>query len=308
MTIQILGSGSGGPFQGRNFTAQLLRVEGEVYLIDCGEGTQHQLYRFRARYEKVKQLFISHLHGDHVFGLMGLITSFCLKNRTETLTLYGPPGLRQMVEVNSALAGVRYPYPLEVVEVDTEVHQKVFESTLVEVYTVPLAHRTPCTGWLFREKKRHPNMRSDKILEYQMDYASIRAVKSGADLVLADGRVIPNEELVIAPPPPASYAFCSDTAPSEHVAEWVKGVHTLYHEATFTNEHTEEAAISGHSTAAQAAEIARQAGVGKLLMGHFSARYKDLSVHLEEARAIFESSYAVEEGMVYEVRREGIIS
>jgi ribonuclease Z len=304
MTIQILGSGSGGPFQGRNFTAQLLRVEGEVYLIDCGEGTQHQLYRFRARYEKVKQLFISHLHGDHVFGLMGLITSFCLKNRTETLTLYGPPGLRQLVEINSTLCGVRYPYPLEVIEVDPELHQKVFESPLVEVYTLPLEHRTPCTGWLFREKPRQPNMRAEKISEYQMDYPSIRAVKAGSDLVLPDGRVIPNQELVLAPPPPASYAFCSDTAPSERVVRWLEGVHTLYHEATFTNEHLEEAAISGHSTAAQAAEIAREAGVGQLLMGHFSARYKDVSVHLEESRAVFAASYAVEEGMVYEIRKE----
>ncbi len=301
MQLTVLGSGAGGPFQGRNYTAQILKTGGETYLIDCGEGTQHQLYHHKVRYDGLQQIFISHLHGDHVFGLMGLLTSFCLKKRTDALTLFGPEGLEEMVMTTSRLAGVRYPYPLLFETVDTTVHQKVFESPLLEIWTVPLHHRTLCTGWLFRERPRQPNMRPDMIEVHQIPYTAIRAIKAGGDFAKPDGTVVPYQALTTPPPAPRSFAFCSDTALSETVIQCVQGVNLLYHEATFTNEHTAEAEFSGHSTAAQAAEVAARAGVGKLLMGHISARYKDETEHLTEAQAVFASTDFVVEGGIYEV-------
>lgn len=217
--------------------------------------------------------------------------------------LYGPVGLRELVETSARITGVRFPFEVEVVEVDTTLNQKVFESKRLEVWTVPLHHRTLCTGWLFREKRRPNNIRTEMIERYGMSYETIRSVKAGADLVLADGQRVPNDALVHPASEPVSYAFCSDTAPSEVVAAAVKGVTLLYHEATFTAEHAEEAALSFHSTAGQAADIARQAGAGALLMGHFSGRYADTQVHEAEARAVFPKAMAAEEGVVYEVSR-----
>jgi ribonuclease Z len=299
MQLTVLGSGAGGPFQGRNYTAHLLKHHHETFLIDCGEGTQHQLYRYGLRHDNMKQIFITHLHGDHVFGLMGLITSFCLKKRTDPLTIYGPTGLAEWIATNSRLAGVHYPYEVQVVEVDTTSHAKIFESKLTEVWTIPLQHRTACSGWLFRAKPKHPNMRPEAILQYGIPYTAIPDIKAGGDYTLPDGQVIPHHELTTPPAPPISYAFCSDTLPNPTVAECVQGATLLYHEATFTNQHQAEAAYSGHSTAEQAAEIARTAQVGQLLIGHFSARYSDTAQHLLEARAIFPNTEAVEEGRTF---------
>lgn len=300
MQVTILGNSSGGPFQGRNFTAQLVTLENEAYLVDCGEGTQHQLFRFKIRHDHIRQIFISHLHGDHVFGLMGILTSFCLKKRTEPLTLYGMPGLRTLVETTSAVCGIHYPYQLDIHEVDAEQHALVFESPKLEVWSIPLVHRGPCSGWLFREKQRPRNIRADKITEYAIPFPLIPGIKAGEDLVLPDGSRIPNAELTLDPPKPRTYAFCSDTLPSDRVAEIVKGVDLLYHEATFTNEHILEAELSSHSTAAQAAEIAQKAGVGRLLLGHFSGRYKDEAQHLAEAQAVFKNVSVATEGAAYQ--------
>jgi ribonuclease Z len=301
MQLIVLGSGAGGPFQGRNYTAQVLKSGPETFIIDCGEGTQHQLYHHRVKYDGVAQIFISHLHGDHVYGLMGLVTSFCLKRRTDPLTIYGPAGLRELVETVSRISGVWYPYELSVVEVDTTVHAKIFESKHTEVWTIPLQHRTLCTGWLFKEKPRAANILPEKIEEYQIPFKAIPAIKNGGDFTLPDGTVVPHEELTIPAKVPRSFAFCSDTAPSDEVVRCVTGVSVLYHEATFTNEHQEEAAYSGHSTAEQAADIARQAGAEKLLLGHISARYRDAEQHLLEAKAVFEPVEIVTEGGEYEV-------
>jgi ribonuclease Z len=299
--VQILGTGAGGPFQGRHYTAQMVQVDNHRFLVDCGEGTQQQLYKYRVRYDSVRQIFISHLHGDHVFGLAGLITSFCLKRRTARLEIFSPPGLAELITHTFRLTGVQPPFPIAFHEVDTEQAQLVFENNALEVFTIPLHHRTPCAGWLFREKTRPRNMRKDKIEEYNIPYQQIPALKAGADLRLSDGRIIPNNELTLPPAPPRTFAFCSDTAFSERVIEAVRGVDLLYHEATFQSAHTEEAAIAYHTTASQAAEVARRAGVKKLLMGHFSGRYTDLDQHLLEARAVFEESYLAEEGKQYEV-------
>lgn len=301
MRLTILGNSAGGPYHGRPFTAQVLEVDQHLFLIDCGEGTQMQLFHCKVRFDRCNQIFISHLHGDHVFGLMGIITNWCLKKRTRTLQIFSPPGLRELVETTCRICQVRVPYPIDFQEVDAAVSIKVFENQKLEVWTVPLLHRVPTTGWLFREKVKPRNIRSEKIQEYNIAYALIPGIKAGQDLILASGQSIPNAELTTPPPAPRSYAFCSDTAPSPLVAEAVSGVDVLYHEATFTSEHMEEASMSFHSTAAQAATIAAQAGVGRLMLGHFSGRYADTSQLLAEARQIFENTEEAVVGTTYEV-------
>ncbi|MGI9159276.1 MAG: ribonuclease Z [Saprospiraceae bacterium] len=301
MELCILGNGSGGPFQGRHFTAQLLKVGKYRFLIDCGEGTQQQLYRYRVRYDNLAQIFISHLHGDHVFGLVGLLTSFCMRRRQEAIHLFAPPGLSELVGATFRASGVQPPFPMIFHEVDPEQSQCVFENLAVEVWTIPLRHRSPCTGWLFREKTGRRRMRKEPIDAYGIHYTQIPGLLEGADLELPDGTRVPNSELTRPPNPPRTYAFCSDTAFSERVIEAVQGVDLLYHEATFLSTQSAEAAITLHSTAAQAAEVARQAGVQRLLMGHFSSRYTDLNQHLAEARGIFPESYLAEEGKIYQI-------
>ncbi|MCB0531888.1 MAG: ribonuclease Z [Lewinellaceae bacterium] len=301
MQVTILGTSSGGPFHGRNYTAQVLQVENHYFLIDCGEGTQQQLYNCRVPYDRFQQIFISHLHGDHVFGLIGLLTSYCLKKRTKKLELYAPPGLQELIEQTARLSGVLFPYELVFHEVDASVSKLVFENKQVEVYTIPLMHRCNCSGWLFREKQKPRNIRKEKIDEYGIAIPDIKKIKNGEDLLLADGRVIPNSELTLPPTAPRAYAFCSDTAPSNTVAKAVQGVDLLYHEATFTDEHVEEARLSYHSTARQAAEIARKAGVKKLLLGHFSGRYTDLERHLAEACSVFPETEIATECRIYSV-------
>lgn len=303
MFVTILGNSSGGPFHGRHYTAQLVQVDQHYFLVDCGEGTQQQIFRYRVKADRCNQIFISHLHGDHVFGLMGLITNACLKKRTEPLLIFSPPGLRELLETTIRVCGVRMTYPLEFHEVDASISAKVFENSTVEVWSIPLNHRMPTAGWLFREKPKPRNIRPEILEQYGIaqDYDQIKAIKTGADLVLPDGLRVPNAALTLDPPPPRSYAFCSDTAPSEVVAETVRGVDLLYHEATFREEHLEEARISFHSTAKQAAEIARKAGVGRLLIGHFSGRYSDELEHLWEARSVFARTELAAEGFCWEV-------
>ena len=308
MQLTILGNSSGGPFHGRHYTAQVLRVDNQVFLIDCGEGTQMQIFHLRVKVESCKQIFISHLHGDHVFGLIGLITNWSHKKRSETLYIYSPPGLRELIETSVRVCGIHLSYEIEFHTVDASVSAVVFENTTVEVWTIPLKHRIPTAGWLFREKPKLRNIRPEKIEEYSIPFKSIPDIKAGGDFELPDGRMISNFELTLDPPAPASYAFCSDTMFSDTVAEAVKGVDLLYHEATFINEQHQEALEAYHSTASQAAEIAKKAGVKKLLLGHISGRYKDTNQHLLEAKAIFENVEIAEEGGVWEVRAETALS
>jgi ribonuclease Z len=303
MNVTILGNSAGGPFHGRHYTAQLVQVENHYFLVDCGEGTQMQIFKYRIKADRCNQIFISHLHGDHVFGLIGLITNWCLKKRTEPLFLFSPPGLQELLETTIRVCGVRLTYPIEFQVVDAAVSEKIFENQHVEVWTIPLNHRSPTAGWLFREKPKPRNIRPEILEEYGIadDYAQIKAIKAGGDLHLPDGRTILNAALTLEPPPPRAYAFCSDTAPSEAVVTAVQGVDLLYHEATFTEENVEEALIAYHSTARQAATIARQANVGQLIIGHFSGRYADAAQHLVEARAVFEKTELADEGSCWEV-------
>ena len=300
--LTLLGTNSALPAFGRFPSSQVLNIQENHFLIDCGEGAQIRMGEFGVRRHKIKQVFISHLHGDHVFGLIGLLTNWCLKKRTKTLHLFSPPGLRELVEHTARLCKVKFPYAIEFCEVDAIVSTKIFENEIVEVWTIPLDHhRIETAGWLFREKTRPRNILPEKIGQYDIPYTLIPGIKAGDDLRLPDGSLVPNAELTIDPPVPRAYAYCSDTAPSQAVAEVVRGVQLLYHEATFTETHREEAALAYHSTARQAAEIAKKAGVGRLLLGHFSGRYNDVETHLSEARAIFPATDAAEEGRVKEV-------
>ncbi|MFN0176281.1 MAG: ribonuclease Z [Saprospiraceae bacterium] len=301
MQLTILGNSSGGPFHGRHYTAQVLQVDNQVFLIDCGEGTQMQIFKYRVKVDTCKQIFISHLHGDHVFGLIGLITNWSHKKRTETLHIFSPPGLQELIETTIRVCGVRLSFEIEFHVVDASISAKVFETPKVEVWTIPLHHRSPTSGWLFREKPKPRNIRPEKIEEYGIPFGAIPAIKAGADFELPDGRLVPNAALTLDPHPQASYAFCSDTAFSESVAEIVRGVDLLYHEATFTNENAQEAETFFHATAAQAAEIARRAGVKRLILGHISGRYPDTAQHLAEARAVFENVEIAVEGGRWEM-------
>ncbi|MCS6928717.1 MAG: ribonuclease Z [Saprospiraceae bacterium] len=301
MWVRILGNGSGGPFRGRHYSAQVVHDRRHYFLVDCGEGAQEQLHRYEMPVDRIQQIFITHLHGDHVFGLLGLLTSYSLKNREQTLQLFSPPGLAAFVFDAARHCGIRFSFPLEFIEVGCEHSEHVFETKAIEVWTIPLRHGTPCVGWLFREKPRPRNIRPECIERYGLSFAQIRAIKEGADLILADERIVPNEELTLPAKPLRSYAYCSDTAPSEEVADVVRGVSLLYHEATFTSEHEKEAAEAFHSTARQAAEIASAAQAGQLLLGHFSGRYPDTTRHLCEAREIFPNTEVSVEGIEYAV-------
>jgi ribonuclease Z len=308
MQLTILGNSSGGPFHGRHYTAQVLQVENQTFLIDCGEGTQMQIFRYRIKTDRCNHIFISHLHGDHVFGLIGMITNWSHKKRSERLHIFSPPGLQELIETTIRVCGIRLSYEIEFHAVDTTVSAKIFETAGLEVWTIPLHHRGPTTGWLFREKTRLRHILPEKIEEYEIPFNVIPDIKAGGDFELPDGRLVPNAELTMDPSLPVSYAFCSDTAFSETLIDLVRGVDLLYHEATYNNQNIQEAELYYHSTAAQAAEIARRAGVKYLILGHISGRYANTDQHLAEARAIFAKTEIAVEGGRWEVGGDRVIA
>jgi ribonuclease Z len=302
--VHILGANAAIPAHGRMLSAQVVNVEDRLYLIDCGEGTQVQLDKWAIRKMKIRQIFISHLHGDHIFGLPGLVTSFGLLGRDKALDLYGPFGLEKWLRNCLDQSYSHLPYPLHIHELDSSQHQLVHSDQRVDVYTIPLEHRVPTCGYLFKEKKRSSKILPAQIERYQMTIEQIKSVKyDGQDLMLADGRVISNSELTILPPPPRSYAYCSDTCYTETILPVIQGTNLLYHEATFLHRHIENSIPSMHSTTIQAAQIARKAEVGQLLIGHYSSRYQDLEVLKEEAQSVFPNTELALQGKVFEVPR-----
>ncbi len=297
--LTILGSSGAVPAWGRFPSAQALFVKDRVYLIDCGEGAQMRMQEHGIGSGRIRQIFISHLHGDHILGLMGLLQSMSLMGRSEPLTVFSPAGLRQMIEAfQSALSG-KLLFELVFVELPVDRRQKVFEDHLVEVHAFPLKHHGMAVGYRFRERPRPRRMRSELIAQYDIPYTAIPAIKEGADWVAPDGRRIPNELLTEPPPPPRSYAYCCDTAWDPAVAEAVQGVDLLYHDATFAEAHVEQAERTQHSTARQAADIALRAGARDLILGHFSARYPDVGPLLAEARAVFPRCWAGLDGTTF---------
>ncbi len=303
MTFELtfLGTNSALPAHGRFPTAQVLNVCDYLFLIDCGEGTQARMLDFQVRRHKINQIFISHLHGDHVFGLIGLLTSFNLLGRDQKLDVFAPPGIRELIEIQLKCSHTILTYELDIHVTDPENHYLLFENEVVEVYSIPLLHRIPTQGFLFKEKERQLNILPGKIQEYGLNVLQIKAAKLGSDVVLSDGTVLPNEELTRAPSPPRSYAYCSDTVYSESILPYVKGVDLLYHESTFLADSSERAKVTMHSTTVEAASIALKAEASMLLLGHYSSRHKDISIFEKEARSVFPNTAAAREGMRVEV-------
>lgn len=296
-----LGVSAAQPAYGRHLAAHVLAAGPESFLLDCGEGTQFQLNTHSIKRGRIRHVFISHLHGDHFFGLIGLLTSLGMNDRKETLTVYSPPGLEEMIEVQFRISQTALPFPLVFRPLIAGGLHKILETEHLEVYSFPLVHRTPTLGFLFREKQIPLNILPEAIERYQLTFEQIRSVKRGEDHRLADGRLIPNREMTLPPYRPRSFAYCSDTAYAEEIVAAIRGVDLLYHESTFLEEDAETAALTFHSTAAQAAEIARLAAVGTLVIGHFSARYPDATVLLEEARRVFPKTVLAVEGTSVDV-------
>ena len=299
--IHILGCGSALPTLKHNASSQLIEMRGKCFMVDCGEGAQMQFRRSHIHFSKLNAIFISHMHGDHCFGLMGLLSTLGMLGRTSKLRIYAPkdyePLFRQQVEFFMQTM----EYEMEMIPVDTEKQQVIYEDHSLTVETVPLQHRVPCCGFIFREKPTLPHIRRDMIDYYGIPVSQINNIKNGADWTNEDGDMIPNARLVQPADSPRSYAYCSDTRFVPGLKEKVKGVTVLYHESTYTAEQEDRAKIYYHSTARQAATIAAGAGVGTLLLGHYSARYNDEQVLLEEAKAVFPNSILTQEGMVFDV-------
>jgi len=296
--ITILGSNSAIPAFGRFLSSQVLAVHNNLYLIDCGEGTQFRIRDFKIKASKIDQIFISHLHGDHYLGLVGLLGSLNLAGRQEPLTIFSPHGLREIVEAHIKYGETRFGYELKFEVVNTLQYQKIFEDNRIEVYSIPLKHRIPTTGYLFKEKPHPKNINVDAIKKYDLSIQQIKDAKSGIDLFTTDGTLVPNEELTSLKKR-RSFAYCSDTLYTESIIPFVQNVDILYHEATYLDNLRKSAKQYMHSTAFQAATIAQKANVGKLLLGHFSSRYDSTESLQKEARTIFKHSFAVKEGKSY---------
>jgi ribonuclease Z len=300
-SLTILGTSSAFPTSKRYPTAHVLNVCERFFLIDCGEGTQIQLRNNRIKFGKLNHIFISHLHGDHFFGLFGLISTQSLLGRKTPLHIYSPAGLESIV--NNLFRAVNDVLPFELIfhEIDGKVAKLVYEDKHICVESIPLKHRIPTYGYLFKEKLKVPNIKKKFVESYKPGIKEMLNIKKGADYISSEGKVIPNEQIIIPAPKPRSYAFCSDTAYSEKIVEQLKDVDLLYHEATFLEEAKKLAKQSYHSTARQAATIAHLANAGQLIIGHFSARYKQFEPFLEEAKEFFDNTVLAKDNLLIEL-------
>ncbi len=270
-------------------------------MIDCGEGTQIQLRRSRLRFTKISAVFITHLHGDHCFGLIGMLSTFGLLGRTARLAIYAPPELEDILHRQMELFCHDFDYEVDFHPVDTRCQQVVYEDRSLTVETIPLEHRMPCCGYLFREKPQQPHIRRDIIDFYQIPVSQINNIKSGAGWTTPDGEVVDNSRLVEPADAPRSYAYCSDTRYLPALHERLMGVTTLYHESTYGDDNQQLAEKYCHSTARQAAQVARDAHVQQLLLGHYSQRYEDETVLLKEAQEVFKNARLTDEQAVFDV-------
>jgi len=297
--LTILGSNSALPTSNRYPTAQVLEVPGRCFLIDCGEGTQIQLRRNKISFSKIRHIFISHLHGDHYYGLIGLLSTMNLLGVKSDVHIYAPSELKTLIQPQ--LDFIRGEMSIKPIfhPLNLKKPQTVFESKNIEVLSFPVKHSIPTVGFLFREKPKQANIKKEMIKAYNIPLAQIKDIKAGADFETEDGRIIPNEKLTTPPPKPKSYAFCTDTAFHPPIAEIINGVDLLYHEATFLEELKDLAEKTLHSTARQAAEMAKLSKASKLLIGHFSSRFKNLNDFKTEAREVFRNTELAIEGKKY---------
>ncbi len=299
--VHILGCGSALPTLQHNASSQIVELREKLFMIDCGEGTQIQLRRSRIHFSKIIAVFISHLHGDHCFGLPGMISTFGMTGRTAPLHIYAPAAFEPILDQTLSFFCQGLEFKVVFHAVDTTQNKVVYEDRSLTVETIPLQHRIDCCGYLFREKPILPHIRRDMIDFYKIPISQINNIKAGADWVTPEGEVIANSRLTTPAEPARSYAYCSDTRYIKTLHELVKGVSTLYHESTYSAEDAERARLYWHSTSQDAAKVARDASVGKLLLGHFSARYNNESQLLEEAKEIFPNSYLTREGATFDI-------
>lgn len=290
ITLHILGCGSAKPTLNHLPSAQILEMRGKYYMIDCGESVQTTMQRMKLGMLKVGHIFISHNHGDHVFGLPGLISTMALLGRTAQLHIHGPKDLQEFLNITLKVYCEGMDYEVIFHPIRTHEHYIIYEDRSVEVWSIPLNHRVPCTGFLFKEKQSLPHIRRDMIEAFNIPISQINNIKAGASWTTEDGTLIPHERLTTPAEPARSYAYCSDTRYTPNIATIVKGVDLLYHEATFPQELLTQAKKTMHSTAHEAALIAEAAEAKKLIIGHYSARIKDERLLLEEAKEVFENT------------------
>jgi len=303
--LTILGAGAALPARGRFPTSQLLRIGGKYFLVDCGEGTQERLRAGGHNLQQIDHILISHMHGDHYLGLMGLISSMHLLGRTKELTVHGPEFLEEIILLQLKASNTFLRYTLHFNLVEHKSGNILYEDECRRITSIALKHRVPCTGFRFDETSRKRKLNRSKL--DLIPHYKRSAVQAGEDLHLEDGTIIPNSELTLGEPILRSYAYCSDTAYHEPVLEVIKDVHLLYHESTFTEELKKRAKETEHSTAKEAALIAKQANAGCLLLGHFSSRYNDLNLLRAEASQVFDNTLVAIEGKTYQLREQGIL-
>lgn len=296
--IHILGCGSALPTLRHNPSAQVVEIREKQFLVDCAEGTQMQMRRSRIGFNKLSAVFISHIHGDHCFGLIGMLSSFGLLGRTMPLSIYAPKELKPVLDMLLATFCNDFDYDIHFHAVDTTRKQVIYEDRSLTVESIPLRHRLPCSGFLFREKPTLPHIRRDMIDFYHIPISQINNIKNGASWTDEDGNEIPNSRLTRPADPPRSYAYCSDTCYMEELAGMIEGVTCVYHESTYADGDIEKARKYFHSTASQAATVARDAHAGKLLLGHYSSKYDNEALILDQAREVFPNSELTTEGMV----------
>ncbi|WP_456442671.1 ribonuclease Z [Psychroserpens sp.] len=300
MKLTILGCHSATPRTNTNPTSQVLEIKNHTFLIDCGEGTQVELRRNKVKFVRIKHIFISHLHGDHFFGLVGLISTFKLLTREADLHVYAPKGLKEIITLQMKLSDSWTNYKLYFHELTSDSSELIFEDDRVEVYTIPLDHRIYTNGFLFKEKEGERKLDMNAVLNADVDVAYYRKLKQGFDVEDSNGNLVNNKSVTKPPNKSKSYAFCSDTAYSEAILPIIKGVDVLYHESTFLEKNEKLATPTKHSTAKQAASIAKQANAETLILGHYSTRYDDLNLFKEEASEIFENVELAKDGKTFE--------
>lgn len=299
--LKILGSNSAAPAHNRHQTSQLLMIQNHVFLIDCGEGTQMQLSKYKVKFHRINHIFISHLHGDHYLGLMGLISTLHLQGRSADLHIYAPSGLAAIITLQLKYSETILNYKIKFRKLNTAIKEVIFENEVLTIETIPLNHRISCSGFLFREKPKKRRIIKEK-MPPNLSLQHIISLKNGADIYDKKGQLLySNEALTLPPKKSRAYAYCSDTKYEEQIVAQIYGVDLLYHESTFLSDREDRAAQTYHSTARQAATIAKKAHVGQLLLGHYSIRYKELQPILDEAKQVFDNAKLAIEGEVIEI-------
>ena len=298
--LTILGCNSAIPTPTKNPTAQLLNADERFFLIDCGEGTQIQLLKNKIKAHKINHIFISHLHGDHYFGLIGLINTMHLLGRTTELNLYAHQQLKEIIDLQFSASNTELKFPLFFHPIPSDKEKVLYEDESIIIHNLVLKHSIPSSGFLFKEKKKARNIIKEKIEEYNIPINEMTNIKNGADFKLEDGKIIANKELTTISKSLHSYGFCSDTTFVEENIETIKGVTLLYHETTFMQDLEEKAKQTGHSTTMDAANMAKRAKVKNLLIGHFSSRYNDLNNLLAETKSVFPDTFLAIDGSIFD--------